>query len=340
VGQAFNFNGSSSYVLVPSSPSIKPTGPFTVEAWVNYQGFASGQTGDAIVAKGQDVEGPIDWAMSIGSSKKFRVHLHMGSSWDQFDGATTLNTNTWYHVAMVYDGTNMLAYVNGALDGSQTVSGVLQATDNPLKIGAYSPVNGSQSKDWFYGRIDEVSIYDRALSSTEILSIYDAHGAGKCAYFAPFIVSQPTNQMVMAGSPAGFTVQAGGTATLLYQWLFNQTNLLSDATNSFLALTNVQISDAGSYSVVVTNVYGAVTSSPASLIVFTNITPTLSAVLSSSNGQFRFHINGVTGFNYTVQASTNLVDWISLMTNVSPFNFTDWNATNYQRRFYRSVYFP
>ncbi|HXE41397.1 MAG TPA: hypothetical protein VN516_00125, partial [Candidatus Baltobacteraceae bacterium] len=86
--------------------------------------------------------------------------------------------------------------------------------------------------------------------------------------------------------------------------------------------------------------YGAITSSLANLIVFTNAAPSLSAALSSTNGEFRFHISGVTGFNYTVQASTNLVDWMSLMTNVSPFDFTDWNATNYQRRFYRSVYFP
>jgi len=339
VGQAFNFNGSNSYVLVSNSPSIEPTGPFTVEAWVNYLGFAGGQTGDAIVAKGQDVEGPIDWAMSVGSTARLRVHLHMGSNWDQFDGSMILITNTWYHVAMVYDGTNLISYVDGVTNGSMVVPGTLQATSYPLKIGAYSPTNGVQSKDWFNGQIDEVSIYNRALSPAEILSIYNARSDGKCFPIAPVILSQPTNQTVLVGNTASFQVVASGTSPLNYQWNFNGTNI-SGATNTSFTLAGAQLSDAGNYFVVVTNIADNVTSSNAVLSVYSSAVPIMNAVSFSGGNGFQFAVTGVPGFNYAVQSSTNLINWQSLITNPSPFNFTDTNAAEFPQQFYRSVYFP
>jgi hypothetical protein len=61
---------------------------------------------------------------------------------------------------------------------------------------------------------------------------------------------------------------------------------------------------------------------------------------TSTNGQFQFDILGVTGLNYSVQASSNLIDWVPLQTNVSPFTFVDTNSTTFSQRFYRSVYLP
>jgi hypothetical protein len=90
--------------------------------------------------------------------------------------------------------------------------------------------------------------------------------------------------------------------------------------------------------VVVTNIYGSVTSAPASLIIYSNATPTLTVDSASTNGQFQFDILGVTGLNYSVQASTNLMNWVPLQTNVSPFTFIDTNSTAFPQRFYRSVF--
>ena len=82
------------------------------------------------------------------------------------------------------------------------------------------------------------------------------------------------------------------------------------------------------------------TSAPASLIVYSDATPTMTIDAASTNGQFQFDILGVTGLNYSIQASTDLVDWVSLGTNVSPFTFVDTNAPLFPQRFYRSVYMP
>lgn len=158
---------------------------------------------------------------------------------------------------------------------------------------------------------------------------------------APWIVSQPTNRIVAAGSNATVAVTTlWSPAITNYQWYFNETTLLPGATNASLTLTNVQLTDAGVYSVVVTNVIGAVTSALASLVVYTDATPVLSAPIVPADGSFQFSIAGVTGLNYVVQGSTNLADWVSLRTNLSPFLFTDLDATNYSQRFYRAVLRP
>jgi hypothetical protein len=57
----------------------------------------------------------------------------------------------------------------------------------------------------------------------------------------------------------------------------------------------------------------------------------------ASAGQFSFTVSGTSGSKYVVQASTNLVNWVSLQTNTSPFSFVDGNAHQFSRRFYRTV---
>ncbi len=82
----------------------------------------------------------------------------------------------------------------------------------------------------------------------------------------PTIITQPTNQTVLVGSNVTFSVTATGTVPLRYQWRRDAT-AIPGATNSTLILTNVQLSQAGSYSVVVSNAFGVVTSQTATLTV-------------------------------------------------------------------------
>ena len=70
------------------------------------------------------------------------------------------------------------------------------------------------------------------------------------------------------------------------------------------------------------------------------LAPALSSPNYSTNGDFRFDLAGASGASYAVQASTNLTDWVSLGTNVPPFQFTDARAGIPPNRFYRAVYLP
>jgi pectate lyase len=84
---------------------------------------------------------------------------------------------------------------------------------------------------------------------------------------APFIVASPQNQTNVAGQTAVFSVTAGGSTPLNYQWYFNTNSILAGATNSTLALSNLQNTNAGAYVVVVSNSVGAITSEVATLDV-------------------------------------------------------------------------
>jgi hypothetical protein len=88
----------------------------------------------------------------------------------------------------------------------------------------------------------------------------------------PILLTPPANQTAELGFTVAFNAYAAGRAPLVYQWLFNGTNVITGATtNSSLRLTSVQFSQAGAYSVFVSNAFGAVTSPPAMLQVITPV---------------------------------------------------------------------
>ncbi len=155
---------------------------------------------------------------------------------------------------------------------------------------------------------------------------------------APTVAAQPANEAVLVGQTTNFTVTASGVPAVSYQWTFDGTNIVG-ATNDVLFLSDVDPTNAGYYAVEVSNVLGSVISPNALLSVYASAAPALSAFSFTLNGGAEFSVSGVPGFNYTVEASTNLIDWVPLTTSNSPFLFTDTNA-NLPQRFYRGVYVP
>jgi hypothetical protein len=154
----------------------------------------------------------------------------------------------------------------------------------------------------------------------------------------PMFTSQLTNKLVVAGQPVNFGITANGTGPLKYQWIFNGANLVA-ATNATLILNGVTTNQAGTYSVMVSNIAGATNSNPATLTVYAtaaaNVTPAV-----PGGGQFGLTIAGVPGYHYVVQASTDLVNWVSIQTNTAPFTFVDPKAGQFSQRFYRSIFNP
>jgi pectate lyase len=96
---------------------------------------------------------------------------------------------------------------------------------------------------------------------------------------APSVATDPQNQTVTVGGTANFSVLSGGTIPFTYQWRFNTNTPISNATNAFLTITNVQTTNAGTYSVVISNSAGSVTSAFAVLtVVSPNSPPSLAPV--------------------------------------------------------------
>lgn len=94
------------------------------------------------------------------------------------------------------------------------------------------------------------------------------------------------------------------------------------------------MNNAGNYDVVVTSSFGSVTSIVATLTVEVSPISSVTALGFSSSG-FLLSGSGLTGSNYAIEVSTNLINWIPINTNISPFEFLDVTATNYPSRFYR-----
>jgi hypothetical protein len=155
---------------------------------------------------------------------------------------------------------------------------------------------------------------------------------------APTLAAQPANALVLAGQTTNFTVTASGVPAVSYQWFFHGTNLIG-ATNDVLWLSDIGLPDAGYYAVVVTNVLGSVTSSNVLLSVYASAAPALNALSYSPASGAEFSVAGFPGYNYTIEASTNLIDWVPLLNSNSPFIFSDTNA-DLPQRFYRGVYSP
>ena len=175
VGQAFSFDGAGDFVIVPDSSSLNPTEAITVDFWV----FVTATQGERDIVSKDGESSDRQYLVSAASSNRFRAHISVvgTATFQNFDGATLVLLNTWCHVAMTYDGATLKLYVNGVLDGSMPVSGPIITTTQPVRIGGGSPPG---TNPWYSpGLIDEVEIFNRALSGAEIQSIYDAGSAGK-----------------------------------------------------------------------------------------------------------------------------------------------------------------
>jgi len=120
--------------------------------------------------------------------------------------------------------------------------------------------------------------------------------------FPPVITQQPYDRIVIEGESTSFQVAATGTAPLGYQWFFNETSALAGATSATLTLANVQSANAGDYSVVVTNLAGAVTSTVAALVVLVPPSivsqPTNQTVVAGATASFQVGAAGTAPLSY------------------------------------------
>jgi uncharacterized repeat protein (TIGR01451 family) len=158
-------------------------------------------------------------------------------------------------------------------------------------------------------------------------------------YAAPAIVNPPLTQTALPGANVTFAVSASGSEPLSYQWTFNGTNL-SGQTAASLLLTNIQFSDAGPYGVVISNLFGSISSLPVNLRVL--IPPAISlSSLGVTSTNVSIAVQTAAGLNYTLEYKDTLTDpaWIPLEPSVLGTGeillLQDTNAPAQPSRFYR-----
>jgi len=225
-----------------------------------------------------------------------------------------------------------LTFVASWVNGASALTGVIYGT--PTLAGSF-PITVSVVRPGYAVLSQNLII---TISNTTVPSGGGSNPA------TGVITNQPVGIVAVAGSTTNFTVLAGGTAPLAYQWYFNTNTILLNATNALLNLANLRVSQAGSYSVVITNAGGAITSSAALLTVTLPASPAIGSP-AVGNGKFQFTFDPVVGLTNSVLANGAMSggSWTAL-TNVPPpittnaITVTDpMTGTN---RFYRIQIIP
>jgi hypothetical protein len=211
-------------------------------------------------------------------AQRFSLQVPVAQNGIRFDGGDCTNglrsktftgasiSGKWTHAVLTYDGSSVRCYVNGLVSGTAYTVALNTDPIAPLVIGNTVGLDS----EGFTGLVDDVRIYNRSLSATEVRALFNYESTG-VAPSLPQITRQPTPVSGYEGETLKLSVGATG-YQLGYQWQRGGQNLASDVrlsgiNSSELQIKAARLDDGGDYRVLVTNSFGAVTSSTVKLTV-------------------------------------------------------------------------
>jgi TolA-binding protein len=181
-GRGINLDGESDYVNCGNKTSFNLTNQLTVAAWIKVNEFDKKY--QTIIAKGDN-----SWRLarvSDSNNVEFACNGTAATKWTgvgeipwAVSGTTSVNDGKWHHIAGVFDGAGLYLYVDGLLEAAKAAEKSIDISNHNVYIGANAQVLG---REW-NGLIDDVRIYNYALSQAEIVSIM-----GKSEIYLPEIV--------------------------------------------------------------------------------------------------------------------------------------------------------
>jgi len=190
-GKALSFDGSDDYVDCGNDASLDMdiTGSFTIEAWVKLNGL----TGDYQVIAGRWYDGETadqSYGLQFRSNSSIPGVIVYDISETGCYSPEGIDFDQWYHIVGLYDGSYLRVYVNNTQKNSCSYSGNIANTNAPFTIGRWTK---SDDKNPFYGTIDEVRIYNQALTPEEISDLYNNYGYTTTNYPGKVLVRKYTD---------------------------------------------------------------------------------------------------------------------------------------------------
>jgi hypothetical protein len=159
-GRALSFDGVNDWVTVADKDDLDLTIGMTLEAWA-YPTTANNGWRTVLL---KEQVGALAYSLFSSSAGGGRPQAVIFTAGEQVAKATAkLGANAWTHLTATYDGSALRLYVNGSLAGTTLTTGSIAAGSGPLRFGG-----NSIWSEWFKGRIDEIRVYNRALSHAEI----------------------------------------------------------------------------------------------------------------------------------------------------------------------------
>jgi Concanavalin A-like lectin/glucanases superfamily len=169
LGQAFLFNGTDNYFIVPSSADFSVDTAVTYSAWIK-----PARGGGMILQKSTFGEDKYFW---LAGDERIHFYLYACMSGIDLPSAVTVPLDVWTHVAVTYDGAFARIYINGNPSGLRETLASCNVNDSNgnLVIGR----NSNAASNYFQGPMDDVRIYQRTLTATEIDQLYRLTVKGK-----------------------------------------------------------------------------------------------------------------------------------------------------------------
>ena len=273
---AYNFAGNgTTYISVPSSPSLVITNTITMAVWIKSKG--GGTYGPRIVSKG-----PPCYEINVsntGTSPSANFDLQTLTT---ISTTISLAQTNWIYLVGTYDGQSMKYYTNGGLAAQASITGAIGTNSEPLGIGE----NLDDHSDCFNGAIDDVRIYNVALTSNQVSQLY--------AYETTPIVftNSPVSVTNNLGDNVTLNIGSSGGSSLDYVWHFSGTNI-DGGTNTILTITNLSPACFGNYYVSASNIVGTITSSVATIFVRPAIVTQPASVATNFGSPASFSVSAV-----------------------------------------------
>lgn len=164
---ALMFNGSSDYVSITDNASLAPSSQMSIESWFKFDSFTSGMA----ILNRRTTGNVGGYTLELSGTNGIRLHIYTSSWQNAYSGDNSLESGKWYHVVGTYDGSSIKIYLNGELAGSTSVTGSI---NNPASPTVWMGRNIPTNTIYFDGVIDSTRLYSDTLSSSEILSNYNA----------------------------------------------------------------------------------------------------------------------------------------------------------------------
>lgn len=271
-GNALAFDGATQFgAETTGTPIYDVSTTYTVALWV--KGSSTGKPNEVVFANAQTngnffVIGPDN----TGNSGRVDMRVNPGMS-DTYSTGTAFDGN-WHHIAWVDQNGSGLLYIDGVLDKTPFNYGHGALGSVSLSNTTVAVLAANGVRDFYAGAVDDVGTWNRRLSYTEIQSIFTSGIPAPPVIVKPSIsaiTTQPASfsNNVFQGDTVSLTASVSGTAPFGYQWESNGVPITGNATatTNTLVLSNVQPGNSAGYSLVVTNVGGAATSSVVQLSV-------------------------------------------------------------------------
>ncbi len=339
------FNGGTDFgsVNIPYNILLSPTNadgvtgaPFSAECWAQ-----------ATVAAPSDYDSPLamsgpysgahsanatgwNFYQTAGSASSWALYMR-GNSVYTF-GGPKITLLQWYHLAVTWNGTNAVFYVNGVSQSSAPIG--YDAVD-PAVASAGSIGSGPQTGHGaFAGGVDEVAFYTNALGADRILAHYEiGTNSFRAAPTPPDFITAPASTTNYSGTTVKFSAVVNGTTPLYYQWKRKGVVVPGATTSAYSFVCSYPADDGTGFSVTVTNSVGSTNSPLATLTVLTNLNilhdpfgPITRNV--GSKAAFRVAADGALPITYqwfngtgSLSGATNDTLWLNNVQNADAGNY-------------------